>query len=208
MKKLYLLNKKVIPHAFTGIASTLLKGGRTLYSTFKFNLKIDETTIFNISPLSTESDEFRDVDVIIIDEISMVNKIMFDAIDLFLRECNSTNEPFGNKLVTVGVDFRQTLPVLGYGSTPGETINSCVNRSNVWRRFKRHGLTTNMRSGGQTKFNEWLLEICNGIIGNLINQRNINIKKVQLDFGKHSTNLIKDVFGEHIQQLSKDEQGK
>ena len=50
-----------------------------------------------------------------------------------------------------------------------------------------------MRSGGQTKINEWLLEIGNGIIGNVINQRNTNIKHVQLDFGKHSTNLIKDV---------------
>ena len=51
-----------------------------------------------------------------------------------------------------------------------------------------------MRSSGQTKFNEWLLEIGNGIIENIINQRNTNIKHVKLDFGKHSTNLIKDVF--------------
>ena len=50
---------------------------------------------------------------------------VFDAIDRLLRDLMSNDVPFGGKVIVLGGDFRQILPVVKKG-TPTEIIEKCV----------------------------------------------------------------------------------
>ncbi|ELP91476.1 hypothetical protein EIN_143760 [Entamoeba invadens IP1] len=148
-------------YALSGIASTLLKGGRTLHSSFKLPLNFNINSKCNVDENSKEGRMFRNVDLILIDEISMVPKRMLQCIDTFLRNVGNKKLPFGGKVVIVGGDFRQTLPVVPHGSK-NDIVKTCVKMAPVWRRFEKLELRENMRSVGQKEFNHWLLEVGNG----------------------------------------------
>ena len=152
----------VLPVAFTGIASTLLEGGRTIHSTFAFGLNTNSTTVSNIVPISEEGQQFREYHVVIIDEISMVNRHIFDAIDKFFREvCDKPDVPFGGKIVIVGGDYRQTLPIVADAQTNEQVVRICANQTNVWDHFRRLELSANMRCAKKKKKNRFLQFILN-----------------------------------------------
>ncbi|XP_055333911.1 uncharacterized protein LOC129585300 [Paramacrobiotus metropolitanus] len=69
--------KEVIAVAWTGIAATLLKGGRTCHSAFKFPLNLDETSVSSIKPASPEARRLTDAALIIWDEAPMAPKMLF-----------------------------------------------------------------------------------------------------------------------------------
>lgn len=96
------------------------------------------------------------------DEITMMTKLGLQCIDALLKDIMSTPDvPFGNKVVVLGGDFRQTLPVVPRGSRV-EIIEATVKMSSLWRLFHKVSLSQNMRSFGQGAHNEWLLEIGSG----------------------------------------------
>jgi hypothetical protein len=73
---------------------------------------------------------------------------------------------FGNALILLAGDYRQTLPVLPR-STPADEINACLKYSALWRHVTTLTLTTNMRVRVQNdrsagRFSHQLLEIRNG----------------------------------------------
>jgi ATP-dependent DNA helicase PIF1 len=81
--------------------------------------------------------------------------------------------PFGGKVVVLGGDFRQILPVIPKG-TRYEIVQSTINSSHLWQHCEVLTLTTNMRllSGctdsdveEQRRFSEWILGIGDGSIG-------------------------------------------
>ena len=74
---------KVLTLAYTRITRTLLQGGRTIHSTFHLPLNIYQDLTIQIQPDSIEARLLNEYDVILIDEISMVNKYIFNAIDNF-----------------------------------------------------------------------------------------------------------------------------
>ncbi|XP_023314561.1 ATP-dependent DNA helicase pfh1-like [Trichogramma pretiosum] len=53
----------------------------------------------------------RDVQVIIWDEISMVSKHAFEAVDRLMKDICNSDKIFGGKIVILSGDFRQTLPI-------------------------------------------------------------------------------------------------
>ena len=95
--------------ATTGIASTLLPGGRTVHSKLKVPINIDEETV--ISALTRESTAvhklIKRTDLIIIDEVTIGNKLMYEAIDRTLRKVLDPNKPFGGIPVLVTGDWMQ-----------------------------------------------------------------------------------------------------
>ena len=120
----------VIATATTGIASILLIGASTVHSKFFIPNEIDEDTQSKVGFESASSEKFRAADLIIIDvcinlifrpkylliqEVSMMNKNIFNYIDRMLRDLCSSDEPFGGKCVVLGGDWRQLTPVV-----PGE----------------------------------------------------------------------------------------
>ncbi|XP_075074083.1 uncharacterized protein LOC142161913 [Nicotiana tabacum] len=60
--------------ATSGVAASILPGGRTVHSRFKFPINIDEKFSCNISKQSSLASLIRDANLIVWDEVSMVKK--------------------------------------------------------------------------------------------------------------------------------------
>lgn len=102
--------------AYSGIAATLLDGGRTFHSRFKAPLSPLPTSMCAISAQSPLADLIRRAELIVWDEAPMAHRYLLEALDRTLRDVTQNNEPFGGKVVLLGGDFRQTLPVIRYDS--------------------------------------------------------------------------------------------
>lgn len=139
-------NDIAVAVASSGIASTLLDGGRTAHSALKLplNLHQTETPTCNISRSSGMATVLKTCKIIIWDECTMAHKKSLEALDRTLRDLRGNNQPFGKVLILLAGDFRQTLPVI-QRSTPADEINACLKMSPLWRRVKKITLKTNMR---------------------------------------------------------------
>lgn len=103
-------NKKLVVLAPTGVAA-LNVGGQTIHSFFRFPPSI---IIANqIQPNYVRAELFKNLQMVIIDEISMVRADLMNGIDVALRKNrNRLNEPFGGvQMVFIG-DLFQLPPVL------------------------------------------------------------------------------------------------
>ncbi|WP_346863881.1 DEAD/DEAH box helicase [uncultured Draconibacterium sp.] len=113
-------NKNYVVLAPTGIAA-LNVSGQTIHSFFRFPPKL--ITAESIQPDYVRAELFRKLEMVIIDEISMVRSDLMNGIDIALRKNrNRMNEPFGGvQMVLIG-DLFQLPPVLT--STDRNTILS------------------------------------------------------------------------------------
>lgn len=104
--------KNVVVLAPTG-TSALDVGGTTIHKFFGLKPelqvpeKIDGSVIFG-----NKRDLFRNVETIVIDEISMVRSDLMDTIDYILKRANGNNEPFGGKQIIAFGDLYQLPPVV------------------------------------------------------------------------------------------------
>lgn len=104
--------KKYIVLASTGVAA-LNVGGQTIHSFFLIEPRPYLPGDKGAADLNEEKTELlRQVDMIIIDEISMVRCDLMQAIDLTLRKNLSTNLPFGGKQLLLIGDLLQLPPVI------------------------------------------------------------------------------------------------
>ncbi|KAK6021781.1 hypothetical protein OSTOST_12541 [Ostertagia ostertagi] len=72
------------------------------------------------------------------------------------------SEPFGGKIMIIGGDFRQVLPVVEHGQRE-DFVDACVHKSALWSLFAIHHLTVNMRArDAGDDWHERLLGIGNG----------------------------------------------
>ncbi|XP_015966267.1 uncharacterized protein LOC107490009 [Arachis duranensis] len=169
----------VLNVASSGIASLLLPSGRMAHSRFKIPLNITEDSVCNIKPGSPQAMLLLKAKLIIWDEAPMVSRYCYEALDKCLGDimrCSPTYSkdlPFGGKVVVLGGDFRQILPVIPRGSRQ-DIVHSTVNSSYLWKFCQVLKLTKNMRlSVGTTasdqdeieQFGEWLLKVGDGLIG-------------------------------------------
>lgn len=102
--------KKFVILAPTGIAALNVKG-QTIHSFFKF--KPDSFNPNKIAPQYIRADFFEKLEMVIIDEVSMVRSDLMHGVDNALRiNRNKLNEPFGGvQMVFIG-DLFQLPPVL------------------------------------------------------------------------------------------------
>ena len=104
-------NKKIVVLAPTGVAALNVKG-QTIHSFFKFkpNINLDK---IRKTKRSGSSSIYRQLDAIVIDEISMVRSDMLDCIDKFLRlNGKDRTKPFGGiQMIFIG-DLYQLPPVV------------------------------------------------------------------------------------------------
>ncbi len=101
--------KDVLYTAPTGIAAINI-GAVTIHSAFGFDNLKDGTTYFKLS--QDRIDILRNLEVLIIDEISMVRVDVLEQINKILQYYNFTNKPFGGKQVIVFGDIFQLPPVV------------------------------------------------------------------------------------------------
>ncbi|XP_051171098.1 uncharacterized protein LOC127287973 [Leptopilina boulardi] len=80
--------------AWTGMAATLLINGKTVHTTFKLPLTINEQTICNINPNTIDGKKIKECQVIIWDKIIMTSKHAFEAVHRLLRDLCISTESF------------------------------------------------------------------------------------------------------------------
>ncbi|GBL92126.1 hypothetical protein AVEN_91478-1 [Araneus ventricosus] len=85
-------------------------------SGFKLPVHLLYTSVSSMRPTSPEADKLRQAVLIIIDEITMLTKDGLRCIDSLLRDLMNNDKPFGDKVIIIGGDFRQTLPVVPRGT--------------------------------------------------------------------------------------------
>ena len=105
-----LLNINLVCLAPTGFAAQNLPGGMTLHNFFKLPIGFFD---LNGCALSIGQEmALQAVDVILIDECSMLRSDYFYGIDYILRQVNNSNQPFAGKKIILAGDIFQLPPVI------------------------------------------------------------------------------------------------
>ncbi|XP_061341690.1 uncharacterized protein LOC133288015 [Gastrolobium bilobum] len=177
----------VLNVASSGISSLLLPGGRTAHSRFRIPIQINEDSTCNIRPKSTIAELLSKTKLIIWDEAPMVHRFCFEALDRTLRDVLRISDtsyvdmPFGGKVVVLGGDFRQILPVIPHGSRQ-DIVHATINSSHLWSNCHLLTLTKNMRLNSRSsthnleeikEFSEWLLKVGDGNLGDDVDGESI-----------------------------------
>ncbi|EFE43857.1 hypothetical protein TRV_01369, partial [Trichophyton verrucosum HKI 0517] len=148
--------------ASTGIASTLLPGGRTAHKRFKIPIPIEDHSTCNISRSSQLAELLQQTSLLIWDDTSMTSAQVFNAVDRSLRDIRQVDSPFGGLPTILGGDFQQILPVIPMG-TQQDIIDATMHNANVWRDLRILSLRENMRLRSATSenraFAEWLARL-------------------------------------------------
>ncbi|XP_027076803.1 uncharacterized protein [Coffea arabica] len=148
--------------ATSGIAASILPGGRTAHSRFKISIDISDGGTCRISKQSSLVTLIKESKLIIWDETPMSKRAAIEALDDMLRDIMNSNKIFGEKVVVFGGDFRQTLLIVRSG-TKAETINACFINSSLWPHLQKLQLTENMRAKSNPLFTQFILEVGNGL---------------------------------------------
>jgi len=127
--------KKVQVCALTGAAAVLLEcGAKTIHSWAGIGLGQDEPEIIarRIQDNKYKRKPWKQVDVLIIDEVSMMSEHLFEVLDAVGRQCRPKSKrdlPFGGIQLLFSGDFFQLPPV---GTTGKPKTGSFCFESELW----------------------------------------------------------------------------
>jgi len=164
--KLRSQRKSVIATASTGIAACLLPFGRTVHSAFRIPVPTFENSVLSISPNSPDWNIIKNLDLVIIDEASMLHRHCFEAIDRSLQDITGNiGVPFGGKTILIGGDKKQLLPVVVREGQSAQ-IDAFFKFSPLWNSCQHLDLPAqNMRAlDGDDSFRNFLEDLGNGRI--------------------------------------------
>lgn len=119
--------------ASTGIAATHM-GGTTIHSWSGLGIK-DTITSYDLDDLYEKKylrDRFKSVQVLVIDEISMLHHFRLDLIDMIARHFKKVDAPFGGIQVVLCGDFFQLPPVF----RAGERESDFTYMSETWEKLE------------------------------------------------------------------------
>ncbi|UYV82503.1 hypothetical protein LAZ67_21002595 [Cordylochernes scorpioides] len=192
------VGKIVIPLASTGIAATLLSGGQTVHSRFKLPIPLLENSVAAISANSSEAELIRRSSLIIWDEAPMAHYRALEIVDRLLKDIMHCDLAFGGKVVVLGGDFRQVLPVVPRASR-AEIVAACIKQSKLWPLFVILRLTQNMRAGIDAQsFSQWLLKVGDGDLPT--DQQGLISLPESCIF--HGVDLVQEIFGSSYGDIS------
>ncbi|XP_071932938.1 uncharacterized protein [Coffea arabica] len=156
--------------ATSGIAASILPGGRTAHSRFKIPLYDDDSKSCHVGKQTTIAQLIRDAKLIIWDEASMAKRKSIERFDEMMRDITSRDLLFGGKTVVFEGDFRQTLPVVTKGNKE-DIISASLVMSPIWQQLTKLRLKENMRVRSNKNFSNFLLRIGDGTeISNYMNE--------------------------------------
>ncbi|XP_027156938.1 ATP-dependent DNA helicase PIF7-like [Coffea eugenioides] len=147
--------------ATSGVAASILPGGRTAHSRFNIPLDFSRNKTCQISKQGSIARLLFQSRLILWDEASMAKRETVEAFDGLLRDIMDCDDPFGGKIVVFGGDFRQTLPVIRQ-ATKQVLIESSLPSSHLWSSMQKLQLVQNMRAILDPAFSELLLRIGEG----------------------------------------------
>ena len=155
-------NKLVVATATSGIAASIMPGGRTAHSRFKIPLTIEDGGCCSFTKQSGTAKLLRRTSLIIWDEATMTRRQAVEALDKSLRDIMDRPElPFGGKTVVFGGDFRQVIPIVRKGSR-AQIVDASLRRSYLWDSMRHLKLVRNMRAQSDPWFANYLLGIGGG----------------------------------------------
>ncbi|VDP46694.1 unnamed protein product [Heligmosomoides polygyrus] len=141
--------KRILNVAWTGIAAKLLPNGRSVISAF-------HSLVDHRSPSSGTKRQSKEVKT-----LRAYGTQALEAVNSLLQDIMQKNEPFGGKIMLLGEDFGQVLPVAEKGSRR-DFVEVCPKMSVLWPLFKIHKLTTNgLLNDNDYSHREWLPHIGN-----------------------------------------------
>ncbi|XP_024156320.1 ATP-dependent DNA helicase PIF2-like [Rosa chinensis] len=141
----------VLATATSGIAATIIPGGRTTHFRFKIPLNLDASSTCSISKQSNLAELIRRSSAIICDEVPMMHRFAFEALDRTFKDIIGGDFPFGGKVIIFGGDFRQVLPVVHKG-TRSQMVQASLVNSSFWKNVRILRLRQNMRSINDPEF--------------------------------------------------------
>ena len=152
--------------AISAVASKLLTNGTTLHSKLKVPIQIRENSMCSFTRNDATGKLLKMTKLLIIDEVSMGHKFVYETIDRSLRMLFENNEVFGNMTVVFAGDWRQCLPIVPRGSD-AQIVDATLKFSYLWKFINVHKLTINMRvqlSGSLegNEFSNYLLSVGDG----------------------------------------------
>lgn len=189
---------KTIAVAFTGIAAILLLDGVTSHSQFGIPVPCMEDSSSYLKLDDYRVKDIEQADVIIWDEASMTSKFNLECVDRLLRDVmNNPDVPFGGKVLILGGDFRQLLPVTR-GGRKQDVLNSSIKSSNLFQYFKKFQLTRNMRADPiEVDFSRNLLTIGDGN-HTKVTDLSDEYLEVPRELLVNSNDLISNIFGDNV----------
>jgi ATP-dependent DNA helicase PIF1 len=160
--------------ALTGCAAILIKG-QTLHSFLGIGLGKEsvEKLVEKIKKSRKRFTILDNLDTLIIDEISMMNKELFEKISEILSKIRKINKPFGGiRLILIG-DFCQLSPISG---------DYCF-KSKIWEKIgmKKIELKESVRQSGDLEFQKILEEFRIGRITSSTYKRLLTLEKTIFD---------------------------
>lgn len=203
--------------AMTGCAALLINGA-TVHSYLGIGLAKEsaEELAIKVRRFVSIRDRILKLEMLLIDEVSMLNDELFEKISTFLQLVRKNTKPFGGvQMIFVGDPF-QLCPVEG---------NYCFT-SKVWFtcNIKIHTLHSNMRQAGDQVFKDLLdrvrwgkcsdedlttLKQCQytvfpeGIVPTKLYSKNVNVDLInQVEFNKLSTEIT-SYASDHVNEASK-----
>ena len=154
--------KIAIATATSGVAASILPGGRTAHSRFKIPLNTEDNGVCSFTKQSGTAKLLMSASLIIWDEASMTRRQAVEALDNSMRDIMAQPDlPFGGKTVVFGGDFRQVLPVVRKG-TRSQIIDAMLSKSYLWENMRQLRLARNMRAQSDPWFADYLLHVGNG----------------------------------------------
>ena len=118
------LNKIARATAYSGIAATLLRLGKTFHREFKVPIPCFNDSCSSMKLNSEEAEFIRMACLIMIDEISMMHWNQLDLLDRLLRELIKKDEFMGGKCVVLMGDLRQCPPVVICNSSRAAIVSA------------------------------------------------------------------------------------
>lgn len=158
-------NKKIQVTALTGCAAVLLNcNATTIHSWGNIGLgnsKVDDI-IKNIY-LRKKKDNWLNVNILIIDEISMMSAHIFELIDTIARRIRRCSAPFGGIQIIASGDFYQLPPVFNRNIPPTDKNNLFCFESQLWNEtfHKQIMFYDNFRQQNDIEYQKILGEIRN-----------------------------------------------
>ena len=152
--------------ASSGVASKLLHNGTTVHSRFKVPINIQPTSTCSFRSTDATGKLIKEAKLIIMDEMTMLHRHVFEAVDRSLRSLTGKDQPFGGITTAFSGDWRQCLPIVKRGSR-ADVIHACLKSSKLWQEIQVINLVRNMRvqlKGESSEFSDLLLEIGNGAL--------------------------------------------
>ncbi|XP_068994023.1 uncharacterized protein [Neodiprion pinetum] len=106
--------KIAIAVASSGIAATLLRGGKTAHSNFKLPLSVnlEQQSTCSIRKNGSLGELLQDTSLVMWDECTMSHRAHIEAVNRTLKDLRNSSAVMGGITFVFAGDFRQTLPVI------------------------------------------------------------------------------------------------